>query len=393
VQVRVRGHGWVNWKNVVLLTSVLVITDVLPSLGAEPGSNTVVTAKAAILVDNQTGEVLWQRNPDLPLPPASTTKIVTALVALQSGRLEDSLNVSAEAAHAPPSKIRLRPGWKMRLRDLVYALLLNSANDASVVIAEGLSGSVSTFAERMNAQARALGAAHTHFVNPNGLPAADHYSTVRDLATMFSRALQNPLFERIVSTKSAAVSPTAGSSRPIALRNHNRLLDNYRIQVVGKTGWTRAAKKCFVGAGSVDGRELMVAVLGSRDLWGDLKRLLEFGFSGTNRPAEDVPVLQAWAAPAAAAAGDDDADADNARSASKYTVQLAAFRRLRSATQLRNTVARSGYPVRIETVRRGGTRLYRVAVGDYANRRNAERVAKTLKKRHRQLTPLVVTSS
>src|ERR1051325_9504581 len=117
----------------------------------------IVTAKAAILIDNQTGEVLWQRNPDLPLPPASTTKIVTALLALQSGRLDDTLSVTPEAAQAPPSKISLRPGWRMRLRDLVYAVLLNSANDAAVVIAEGLSGNVHDFAERMNAEARALG--------------------------------------------------------------------------------------------------------------------------------------------------------------------------------------------------------------------------------------------
>src|SRR5262249_46989093 len=150
-----------------------------------------ITAKAAILIDNQTGEILWQRNPDLPLPPASTTKIVTALLALESGRLDDSLNVTPEAAQAPPSKISLRPGWRMRVRDLVYALLLNSANDAAVVIAEGLSGSVRSFAERMNWEARALGATNTHFVNPNGLPAADHYSTARDLATMFRRGMRN----------------------------------------------------------------------------------------------------------------------------------------------------------------------------------------------------------
>src|SRR5262249_23351175 len=170
---------------------------------------------------------------------------VTALWALQSGRLDDTLRVTPEAAQAPPSKISLRPGWRMRLRDLVYAVLLNSANDAAVVIAEGLAGSVHDFAGRMNDEARALGARNTHFVNPNGLPADDHYSTARDLATMFAAAMEDPLFEQIVSTKTTAVSPTAGSLRRITLRNHNRLLGNYRIQVVGKTGWTLKAKKCF----------------------------------------------------------------------------------------------------------------------------------------------------
>src|SRR5262249_31454794 len=217
---------------------------------------------------------------------------VTALWALQSGRLDDTLSVTPEAAQAPPSKISLRPGWRMRLRDLVYAVLLNSANDAAVVIAEGLSGNVHDFAERMNAEARALGATNTHFVNPNGLPAANHYSTARDLATMFGHGMQNPLFERVVSTKTLAVSPAAGSLRRIVLRNHNRLLGNYHIQVVGKTGWTIAAKKCFVGAAMADGREFVVAVLGSRNLWQDLKRLIEFGFRGTEPPSLRNPHVE-----------------------------------------------------------------------------------------------------
>lgn len=380
-------------KNAVLSIWILLIAaSALPGLAAQPAAHSVVTARAAILVDHQTGEVLWQRNPDLPLPPASTTKIVTALVALQSGRLDDSLSVTSEAAHAPPSKIRLRPGWKMRLRDLVYALLLNSANDASVVIAEGLSGSVQSFADRMNAEARALGATNTHFVNPNGLPAANHYSTARDLAAMFGRAMQNPLFERIVSTKTAAVFPTAGSSRPIALRNHNRLLGNYRIQVVGKTGWTIAAKKCFVGVGIADGREIVVAVLGSHDLWGDLKRLLEFGFDGTNPPPAEAAEEQISTA-ITSSAGDDDADIDSARTAQLYTVRLATFHSVRNAARLRNVLAGSGYPARIERVPSTHQPLYRVSIGGYTNRREAERAASSLKKRHRYLTTLVVASN
>src|SRR5512143_2067967 len=196
----------------------------------------------------------------------------------------------------------------MRLRDLVYAVLLNSANDAAVVIAEGLSGSVRNFADRMNAQARSMGATNTHFVNPNGLPADNHYSTARDLATMFGYGMRNPLFEHIVNTKTTAVSPSFGTRRIIKLHNHNRLLGNYRIHVVGKTGWTRAAKKCFVGAADAEGRRLVVAVLGSRDLWGDLKRLLEFGFDGSTRPLPEAVELDTWAAAAPAAAGDDEVD-------------------------------------------------------------------------------------
>jgi len=347
-------------------------------------ASNVVTAKAAILIDNATGEVLWQRNPDMPLPPASTTKIVTAILALQSGRLDESVGVTAEAAEAPPSKIRLRAGWQMRLRDLVYAVLLNSANDASVAIAEGLSGSVRGFAERMNATAYALGARNTHFVNPNGLPAADHYSTARDLATMFSYAMQNPLFEQIIGTESTTVYPTGGSMRRIMLHTHNRLLGNYRIRVVGKTGWTIAAKKCFVGAASADGHEVVVAVLGSRDLWGDVKRLVEFGFRGTDAPNPAALEGDSAAALSAgpSAAGDEDESARVTATSQRYWIQLAAFRQLRSATHLRDTVEDEGYSAHVSTIRQGRHHAYRVIVGSYPTRHSAEEAAQRLRKTH-----------
>lgn len=350
----------------------------------------VITAKAAILIDDQTGEVLWERNPDLPLPPASTTKVVTALLALQSGRLDEPLKVTRKAAKAPPSKISLRPGWKMRLRDLVYAILLNSANDAAVVIAEGLSGSVHNFAKRMNATARALGATNTHFVNPNGLPAANHYSTARDLATLFSHGMRNPLFEKIVSTKTTSVSPW-GTHRRIKLRNHNRLLGNYRIRVVGKTGWTIAAKKCFVGAGSAGGRDLVVAVLGSHDLWGDLKHLLEFGFDGGAAPVPEGMDPDVWAAAVTRAAGD--ADAFSNTGEDRFAVRLGTFERKTNALRLKKAVSRNGYPVRIEAIHSDGKLLYRVSVGDYTTRGEAQRAAAQIEKTYRDLKTIVVAIS
>jgi serine-type D-Ala-D-Ala carboxypeptidase (penicillin-binding protein 5/6) len=375
-------------KNAVILTALLLVATVAAPAAAH--TRPLISAKSAILIDGRSGEILWARNPDLPLPPASTTKIVTALLALQSGRLDDSLRVTPEAAQAPPSKISLRPGWTMRLRDLVYALLLNSANDAAVVIAEGLAGNVHAFADRMNAEARILGARNTHFVNPNGLPAADHYSTARDLSTIFASGMQDPLFAQIVSTKTAAVSPTTGSLRRIALRNHNRLLGNYRIQVVGKTGYTIAAKKCFVGAARADGREFVFAVLGSRDLWGDLKRLLEFGFDGNGVPIPDEQELEAEETTATAVA-DDEADTAPPRQP-QFAVRLATFHSLQSAKNLKATLARNGYPVRIETVRKGRRRIYRVEVGNYPSRREAEQAASQLKKSHHRVGTLVVAS-
>src|SRR6185369_7832862 len=128
----------------------------------------------------------------------------------------------------------------------------------------------------------------SHFVNPHGLTADGHYSTARDLATIFRHGLEVPKFRTILSTKSVTVS-VENSARVIALHSHNRLLEGYRIPVIGKTGYTIPAKKCFVGAGTFDGREFIVAVLGSTDLWGDTKRLFEYAFGDGLPPA---PLLQ-----------------------------------------------------------------------------------------------------
>jgi serine-type D-Ala-D-Ala carboxypeptidase (penicillin-binding protein 5/6) len=365
-------------RHAVLFLGALAIASGVtsPALGSD--KLPVVTAKAAILIDAQTGEVLWQRNPDLPLPPASTTKIVTALLALQSGRLSESFSVSAEAAQAPPSKISLRPGWRMELRDLVYALLLNSANDASIVIAEGLAGTIPSFANRMNAQARQLGASNTHFANPNGLPDENHFSTARDLATMFSHALQNPEFERIVSTKTTIIAPPIGSRRAIRLRNHNRLLDDYHIHVVGKTGFTRAAKRCFVGAGTDDGREVLVAVLGSNNLWGDVKTLLEYGLGEGPMPValpENVPMLVS--APPTERTGRSAASVRRVVPTTdrRYVVRLATFESNARAKRLQESMIQKGYSARIVRVRQKQRVMYRVLVGSYTDRRQAQQVA------------------
>ena len=316
-----------NWlPTAILISLVFAVSPALAWRGTarlNSQSRSTITARAAILVDNDTGEVLWERNSNLPLPPASTTKIVTAMVALRSGRLDDSLLVSDEAAKEPPSKVHLRAGWRVRLLDLVYAIMLNSANDASVVIAEGMAGSVPAFAELMNAQAQRFGAVNTHFVNPNGLPAANHYSTARDLATLFSVAARDPVFDRIASTASIPIIPTEGGARVINLRTHNRLLlANYPYEVIGKTGWTIAAKHCFVGAARVDGRELIVAVLGARDLWGDVRKLVEFGFNGNTRPEIEMARADADEAPVRGRASGDEGDEDEGATYSGRTTQL-----------------------------------------------------------------------
>ena len=236
-----------------------------------------VTATGAIITDANTGAVIWEQDADLPLPPASTTKVLTAIVALQSGRLDQRLLVTGNASAVEPTKIGLRSGQEVELHDLLYAVLLRSANDAAVVVAEGLGGSIEGFAQRMNEKARSLGAMRSNFVNPHGLTEPGHYTTARDLATIFRYGLRVPLFRDILSTPTAEVAIDGPDGRVAMVRSHNRLLNAPEFQVIGKTGFTRAARRCFVGAAGYGSREVVIALLGSTDLWGDARRMLYYG--------------------------------------------------------------------------------------------------------------------
>jgi D-alanyl-D-alanine carboxypeptidase (penicillin-binding protein 5/6) len=369
---------------VSLIGAVFLLTAIQPLQARQ--HRPAVSAKAAILVDRQTGVVLWQHNSDVPLPQASTTKVTTATLALQSGRLDEAFRVSQRAALEPPSKIRLGSGWTVKLQDLVYAIMLNSANDASVVIAEGLAGSVEAFASRMRAHAMAAGATNTRFVNPNGLPANGHYSTVRDLARIFDHALDTPGFRDVVETRNLSIVPASGSKRRISLNTKNRLLSGYHVKVVGKTGWTRAAGKCFVGSGRVGDRELIVAVLGSGDLWGDVRRLLEFGFDDTPAP------LPQWRAARSDKADARQLGAGDADAATRFYVRLATFRSISRANELTRNVKRDGYPARVYRIRLNGQRYYRVSVGSYGSRRQAASIAKQIERKHPRLATQLVSS-
>src|SRR5919197_1141962 len=192
-----------------------------------------LTARAAVLMDAATGKIIYKKDAELRLPPASTTKIVTAILALESGRkLSESFTVSKTATRVPASKLYLRPGQSLSIEDLLYAILLASANDASMVLAEGIGGSVDHFAELMTKKAHEVGANNSHFTNPHGLTAPDHYSTARDLANLFRYAMKNSTFREIVQTKISSVSSHAmirkkDVARRISVRNHNRLLWNF----------------------------------------------------------------------------------------------------------------------------------------------------------------------
>lgn len=249
-----------------------------------------LTARAAVVVDARTGAVLYDHNGDLPLPPASTTKVMTAILALESGRLDDELTVSDYAAYTAPTRMGLRPGERVQLRHLVYAMLLKSANDASVVVAEGLAGSEARFASRMTAKAHLLGATTANFENPHGLSVDGHVASARDLAMIFRYGLRYAQFREILGTRSIEVPVEASGIHYVALRTHNRLLTGYSTPVIGKTGYTRAARRCFVGAATVGGREVVIAVLGASDMWGDARRLLG-AFGGDDAPP--APLMMA----------------------------------------------------------------------------------------------------
>lgn len=357
-----------------------------------------IKARAALVVDANTGEVLFERNADMALPPASTTKVLTAIVAIESGRLGDSVRVSEFAASTAPSKIGLRPGQRMVIQDLLYAVLLKSANDASVVVAEGVAGSQAAFANRMNARARALGATRSHFENPHGLTAPGHVSTVRDLTRIFRHGLKIPLFRQILLTPSAELPVDATKPFTIAVRSHNRLLTGWDYTVIGKTGYTRPAKRCFVGAARSGDREVIVALLGSTDLWGDARALVGIGL-GPGGPVEDVPVLEARKpekptpvlraapskkkpvpqlasrkkkAPAAVDEGDIEELPRALAGPARFTVQLGPFGSKNAALSTRSKLAKRGYHARVV-----GKALQ---VGAFANKGRATRLASSLKR-------------
>jgi D-alanyl-D-alanine carboxypeptidase (penicillin-binding protein 5/6) len=356
-----------------------------------------VMARAAIIVDAESGDVLWERNPDLPLPPASTTKVLTAILAIESRRLDDWVTVSPDAAAVPPSRIGLRAGERMALGDLLYAVLLNSANDASTVVAEGLAGSETEFAVKMNARARALGASNSRFVNPHGLTAPGHLSTVRDLATIFRYGLRLPELREILETPRIKVPLQSRRVSTVSLNSHNRLLTGYTHRVIGKTGYTRPAGRCFVGAATSNGREVVIALLGSSDLWGDARRLFAHAFGD---PAETVTQVASVGRrkgrsrdPQITTEGDEDVatkfrrggvhmasvDRKGARTVSPgkrpssegFAVRLGPYPSRRSAEAARNRLAKAGH--------RGRVVGQAILVGEYPTRGGADKVAKSLR--------------
>jgi D-alanyl-D-alanine carboxypeptidase (penicillin-binding protein 5/6) len=234
----------------------------------------------ACLVVDDTGRLLWARRPGRQLPNASTTKMVTALLAVRRLRLDARVTVSPAAARVGEGGLDLRAGQRYTVRDLLYALLLSSSNDAAVALAERVAGSEAAFVAGMNRLAARLGARRTHFVSAHGLDAPRHYSTARDLARIAAQLLANPRLADVVDTPSATISAPGGA---MLIENRNVLLETYRGAIGVKTGFTDRAGEVLVAAASRRGRRLVAVAMGSDDATVDCRRMLDYGFARLRR--------------------------------------------------------------------------------------------------------------
>lgn len=240
-----------------------------------------VSAKSAVLIEAESGRVLYQKNAFIRLPMASTTKIMTAIVAIEKGDLGKTVTVAKEAIGVEGSSIYLVPNEKLTLESLVWALLLQSANDAATAIAIEVGGSVEGFAKLMNEKAEELGLTATHFTNPHGLDDEDHYTSAYDLAKIAAYALRNETFKTICSTYKKTIPHGEDGTR--VLVNHNKLLRLYDGAIGVKTGFTKRSGRCLVGAAERDGLTLVSVTLSAPDDWNDHKEMLDFGFSHYER--------------------------------------------------------------------------------------------------------------
>lgn len=238
---------------------------------------TLITAEAAILMDADSGRVLWEYHSDRRMYPASLTKMMTGLLAAESPHLDRVFQASAVAAATGESSIALAAGESLKLREVLEASLIKSANDATVMVAEAVGGTVPQFVALMNARAATLGLRGTHFANPHGLHNAAHYSTAADLGAIARAGMLNPTFARIVGTRETTI-PWAGKPWRRKLVNRNRLLLRWPQCDGVKTGYTRQAGRCLAASASVNGRRLLCVVLKCKDSWQDAQNVLQWGF-------------------------------------------------------------------------------------------------------------------
>ncbi|MFA6947659.1 MAG: D-alanyl-D-alanine carboxypeptidase family protein [Eubacteriales bacterium] len=241
-----------------------------------------VSAESAILIEASSGAVIYEKDAHTRRPMASTTKIMTALVALCNSDIGRMVTVSADAVGIEGSSIYLAAKEKLSMENLLYAVMLESANDAAAAVAIDVAGSLSAFAELMNAKAAELGLCDTHFTNPHGLDDAEHYTTAAELAVIAAAAMKNDTFRTIVSTYKRVI-PLGGDDGARLLLNHNKMLKLYDGATGIKTGFTKKSGRCLVSAAERDGVELIAVTLSAPDDWNDHSIMFDYGFGEYER--------------------------------------------------------------------------------------------------------------
>lgn len=271
-----------------LLLSITLSPILRPSATAMTVTVPTLSASSALLLDADSGDVLFEKNARTPMGMASTTKIMTALIAAELLAPEKVVSIPREAVNVEGSSVYLCEGERLTVRQLLYAVLLASANDAATAIAIAAAGSVNEFCVLMNERAAELGLRDTNFVNPHGLYHPDHYTTAYDLAVISAEALRNSTVREIVATRRTTIPQgvTYDGQTPPATRylyNHNKLLSLYDGAIGLKTGYTTDTGRCLVSAALRDGLTLIAVTLRAPDDWRDHTAMLDYGFAAYER--------------------------------------------------------------------------------------------------------------
>ncbi|MED4204264.1 D-alanyl-D-alanine carboxypeptidase family protein [Neobacillus mesonae] len=262
-------------KQIVFL---LLITLVFVNIPQKVDASIGVSAASAVLIEQESGRILFEKEAHTKRRIASITKIMTAILAIESGKLDRTVTVSDRAVRAEGSSVYLKPGQKIKLEDLVYGLMLRSGNDTAVAIAEYVGGSVEGFAYLMNQKAKEIGMVNTHFANPHGLDDHEnHYSTAYDMALLTRYAMENKTYQKISGTK-VHRAPNPNEAWDYKWNNKNRLLNLYKYCTGGKTGFTKRAKRTLVTTATKGEMDLIAVTLNAPDDWNDHISMYEYGF-------------------------------------------------------------------------------------------------------------------
>ncbi len=270
--------AWVS-----LFLTVVLLIDAPASVFAQALRAPVLSAKSAIVINLDNGGVLYSKNPELRLPPASTTKVMTAVLVLENLPLDKEVLISSRATGVAPSKAGLTVNASYKVSDLLIATLVSSSNDAAVSLAEAVAGSEDAFVKLMNAKAESLGMDNTLFVNATGLTERrrHQYSTVTDLTRLMRYAVKDKRIDRILGIQITTIQGSDGKT--IFIKSHNKMLWRAPRFVKGKTGWTFASRHTFVGTDYAADKKIVFALLSSKKPWIDIKRLATFGLLLKNR--------------------------------------------------------------------------------------------------------------